>query len=832
MQFRELTDRYQLQKILRSTRFGTLLLATDTTSGRTVVIKLVTAGPSPGLAAAAPELERLAASLAGFGHPNLPAVLDFGFTADGSAFLVLEPLEGRTLDTVTDAPPARLLALVGQGLSGLEALAGRGLTHHNLSPDNLFVVASPGGERIVLLGLGTAVFRPRSPEVFQAENARFLAPELAAPGPADWRADLYSLALTACHALGATVGFGESPVVQLPLAVSFELESDEALRQTLEQSLRQHPAGRPTFKDFRQALRLAIGDEAVEEEAKLTVAPLTPPAPAAVLPFVPPAAPPAAAQPVQPVAQALPPLTIPEAWAPSLAKPAAPSSPPAMLSSPAAPEFSLPDPLPAVEEPPEEQGEVLTAVDDEILNALLSVPPPSPRPAGAAIEAPTKPATVSPFLKKKAPAAPAQPAAAAPVAGSPFLRRPAVLGAIAGAVVLGIVAGLWLLLRPQPKPAPPPPAAPRTALPAAFSQAPVDRLEEAKLQLAQGDDLKARRAVRSIFFGEQGLLSPAGCRELGAIEETLALAAFERLPSDLAKGLREGNVEVLQLAVEAGAGQEAGLAAEVRANFDRARGIVEAYEQARAAAARGEDVQVLERFAALTALLPRAGDPEDLRGKAAQALEQQAESMVQNARYPQALALLGPIQRTWPDRPGLAERIASYQTYQANEKAQEELLAALPALERRKKPWDGLQMLKDVEPTPHLAPRLAEARKRLETLLAQLDQQPPQVVLRDGYLLEYSRGTVAELSFRATDDYQVGEVKVLARPEGGKFREVAPETTRTGYTTVALDPAFHRNGTVEIYVVATDLSGHEGFLGSAEKPLLIKRKQGFERLIQ
>jgi eukaryotic-like serine/threonine-protein kinase len=832
MQFRELTDRYQLQKILRSTRFGTLLQATDTTSGRTVVIKLVTVGPSPGLAAAAPEFERLAASLAELGHPNLPKVLDSGFTTDGGAFLALEPLEGRGLDAVTDVPPARLLAMVGQGLSGLEALAARGLAHHNVSPDNLFVVSAPGGERVVLLGLGTAVFRPRSPEAFQAENARFLAPELASPGAADWRADLYSLALTTCHALGATVGFGEAPVVQLPLAVSFELESDEALRQTLEHSLRQRPAERPTFKDFRQALRLAIGDAAVEEEAKTAVAPPPPPAPAAVLPFVPPAATPVAAQPVQPAAQALPPLTIPEAWTPSLAEPVTLSSPPPMLSSPIAPEFSLPDPLPpAVEEPSEEQGDVLSSVDDEILNALLSVPPPPPRPAGATAEAPA-PSKVAPFLKKKAPAAPAQPAAATPVASSPLLRRPAVLGAIAGAVVLCIVAGLWFLLRPQSEPAPPPPPPPRITLPTAFSQPPVDRLEEAKLQLAQGEDLKARRAVRSILFGEQGLLSLSGCRELGAIEETLALAALERLPADLSKGLREGNVEILQAAVEAGAGQEAGLAADVSANFDRARGIVEAYEQARAAAARGDHVQVLEGFAALATLLPKAGDPEDLRGKAAQALEQQAESMVQNARYPQALALLGPIQRTWPDRPGLAERLASYQTYQANEKAQEQLLAALPGLERRKKPWDGLQMLNEVEPTPHLAPRLAEARKRLETLLAQLDQQPPQVVLRDGYLLEYSRGTVAELSFRATDDYQVGEVKVLARPQGGKYQEVGLETTRTGYKTVAFDPAFHRNGTVELYVVATDLSGHQGFLGSAEKPLVIKRKQGFERLIE
>jgi hypothetical protein len=296
--------------------------------------------------------------------------------------------------------------------------------------------------------------------------------------------------------------------------------------------------------------------------------------------------------------------------------------------------------------------------------------------------------------------------------------------------------------------------------------------------------------------------------------------------------LRTGNLEVLQTAVEAGTGQETALAPEVRADLERARGIVEAYSQARTAASRGDHVQALERFAALMTLLPGASDPENLRGKAAEALETQAEALVGNARYPEALARLAPLQRAWPDRRGLAERVTRYETYQRDEKAQAALLAALPGLERRRKPWDGLQAMQGLAPTPHLAPRFAAARQRLAALLAQLDREPPRVVLRDGYLLEYARGTVAELSFRATDDYQVKEVKLLARPQGGKFRSLPLETTRSGYSTVKLDPSFHRNGTVELYVVATDLSGHEGRYGSADKPLQLKRKQGFERLIQ
>jgi len=243
-------------------------------------------------------------------------------------------------------------------------------------------------------------------------------------------------------------------------------------------------------------------------------------------------------------------------------------------------------------------------------------------------------------------------------------------------------------------------------------------------------------------------------------------------------------------------------------------------------------VQVLERFAALAALLPKANDPENLRGKAAQALESEADARVAQGKYAEALAKLGPIQQAWPDRPGLSERIARYGDWQRSEKEQETLLAALPGIERRKKPTDGLEALKGVAPTPHLAPRFAEARARLENLLVRLDQQPPKLVLRDGYLLDYARGTVAELSFRATDDYEIKDVKVLARPAGGKFRELPLEKDRAGYYTIQIAPGFHQNGTVDLYAVATDSSGHETYLGSRDKPLQLKRKQGFDALIR
>lgn len=835
MQFREITDRYQLEKILKSNRFGTVLRARDTTSGRTVAVKLITVTSPPRLTAGAPAFEALAATLAALRVPSLPAVLDSGFTSDGSAFLAMELLEGKGLDAFHGVPPEQVLAWIGQALDGLVALAAQGVAHLNLSPDNLFVVGpapgEPGGETVTLLGLGTAIFRPRGAEAVgtvSSENARFQAPEVVAGAPADGRADLYSLALITCHALGATVGFGDSPVVQLPLSVTFELANDEALRQALERALRQRPEERPSLRELREALRLAIGASPATPAApvaaptpNLQVVRPAPPAPVAAAPAPPPLL---STADVSPSPRLVP---SPSPAAPLTAAPPMPALPP-IAAAPSLPPLAPVEAPPSPAAPPEEPRDVLSSVDDDLLNAMIA-PPPAARPAAAAAGArPQTGARVVPFLKK--PATPA-PAAGAPARGASPLRKPAVLAAGAGVVVLALLAGYWLWQRHLQAAEDVQPAS-TAGLRQPFTQPPIDRLEEAKLDLAEGDDLKARRAMRSMAWGEQGLLPAGGCRTLDAIQENLALAAFERLPADLESGLKSGNLEILESAVEAGAGQQAALAPDVRASYDRAKSAVDAYSQVRAAAAEGNSVQALERFAALAAVLPKPTDPDDLRGKAAKAIEGQAEKLVQDGQYAEAVTALGPLQRTWPDRSGLRERLASYETYRQNEARQERILADLPNLERHRKPWDGLQMLKGVEPTPHLAPQFEAARARLEDQLARLDKEPPTLVLRDGFELTYARGTMVNLSFRATDDYEVRDVKMMARPEGGKYREVPLDKTRVGTYTVVIPPSFHQNGTVDFYVVATDLSGHETSLGSRDQPMQLKRQQGFDRILR
>lgn len=817
MQFREVTERYRLEKIVRSTRSGTVLRAVDSQSGQTVAVKLITVGPSPGLEEGGPKFEHLAATLAGLRHPSLPPVLDSGFTPDGSAFLVFPFYDGRNFETVAGGPPEQILPLVLQALDGLEVLAARGLAHHNITIDNLFVADGPNGPRIKLLGLGTAIF-----QVPDGPNARFRAPEMglsgtgAAGSVADWRADLFSFGMTACRGLGATEALdqGDEPVVQMPFALSFELENSEGIRQVLERCLRRRPDERPSPALIREAFRPALTGGAPEWQEKTSPMIFAEPEPAPVQPVAampaPAPAPPVAAPPA-PEVRAAAPAPVPVAPPPPMA--------PVATAAPVASAAVLPEPEP--------EGELFPAITDDILNALPEDWQPAPPKAAA------DPARVLPFLGKAKGAAPAVEAegdepsaeAVAPAAVPPP-RRTAVLAGVGLILVLVIAGGLWMVLRPEPAsapavaapvaPAPPPPPARKPA---------AERLAEAQAALAAGKDFKARELIAS--FDAQDHAALGAQTALTELQQALATNATEHLGDDLEKGLA-GSLDNLRNAVSANVALGTAAPAELQESLEKARQALALYSEAEKASQGPDPAAVLQHYGALAALIPKIDDPDGIRDRAAAAIEAEAQKLAEAGQYPAAVARLQAIQSTWPDRPGFAERLAEFEGYQRDEVTQKALLDKLASIERRRKPFDGLEAIREVKPVPSLAPRFDEIRQRLEAQLTRLDGQPPQVFLRDGYFLEYARGTVANLSFRVTDDYEVKSVKAMARPQGGKMREMTLKKNKFGYD-LEIPASFHQNGTVELYVVATDLSGHEGFYGSPDSPKQLKRSSGYTR---
>src|SRR3954469_25149737 len=153
--------------------------------------------------------EREAEAAARLDHPNIVAVTDFGRTADGMLFLVMELLQGQSLTSLIrpdgvgqPLPVERALHIERQILRALEHAHQSGIVHRDLKPDNVMIVARDGERDIVmLLDFGIAkITAPTDGEPGQAltqagvvfGTPEYLSPEQAMGEEADCRADLYS----------------------------------------------------------------------------------------------------------------------------------------------------------------------------------------------------------------------------------------------------------------------------------------------------------------------------------------------------------------------------------------------------------------------------------------------------------------------------------------------------------------------------------------------------------------------------------------------------------------------------------------------------------------
>jgi len=141
-------------------------------------------------------------------HPGIVEIYDFGHHSDGSAYIVMEFLEGESLSTrlrtqgvMAEARAASLCRQVGGALAAAHA---KGIVHRDLKPDNIFIVRDTdiaGGERAKVLDFGIAKLASDQPG--QQSMTRtgmvmgtpaYMAPEQCkGAGNVDQRSDLYAL---------------------------------------------------------------------------------------------------------------------------------------------------------------------------------------------------------------------------------------------------------------------------------------------------------------------------------------------------------------------------------------------------------------------------------------------------------------------------------------------------------------------------------------------------------------------------------------------------------------------------------------------------------------
>jgi serine/threonine-protein kinase len=157
-------------------------------------------------------------------HPNIVEVLDAGVTPEGEPYILMELLEGDSLEKRLRKDGRMAVRVVQeiarQAGSALSAAHAAGIVHRDLKPENIFLVpdpASPMGFRVKVLDFGIAKVRPRenwgstvkTKAGLLMGSPSYMSPEQCRDSSdVDLRSDIYSLAVMVYEMLAGVPPFG------------------------------------------------------------------------------------------------------------------------------------------------------------------------------------------------------------------------------------------------------------------------------------------------------------------------------------------------------------------------------------------------------------------------------------------------------------------------------------------------------------------------------------------------------------------------------------------------------------------------------------------------
>ncbi|MGF1510220.1 MAG: protein kinase [Myxococcota bacterium] len=198
-------NKYRLQRPLARGGMGLVYLAVQEPLGRSVAVKVLQE-PS-GDNTFRERFIAEASICARLSHPNIVTVHDYGEAENGALFMVMEYVEGETLDRVLGRevrlPATRVIPFIRQVASALSHAHRAGIVHRDLKPSNIVVTKGPDGERVKVLDFGIAKAFGRHGvhelhhDLTEAGKLigtpRFMAPEQIRKRAVDQRTDLYAL---------------------------------------------------------------------------------------------------------------------------------------------------------------------------------------------------------------------------------------------------------------------------------------------------------------------------------------------------------------------------------------------------------------------------------------------------------------------------------------------------------------------------------------------------------------------------------------------------------------------------------------------------------------
>ncbi len=194
-------------------------------------------------------------------HPNIIEIFEEGDTGDGTAYMVMEYLDGSSLADIVSKGPIQVKRAVGlmiQMARGIARAHDLGVIHRDLKPENIFVCKGAGGDELVkLLDFGIALSKQDSRLTGTGElfgTPQYMAPERITSTDAGAASDLYALGVIFFEMLTARLPFDAPDVATFfvrhlkdpPLPIrTIHPGTPESLADLIERLLAKEPKNRP-----------------------------------------------------------------------------------------------------------------------------------------------------------------------------------------------------------------------------------------------------------------------------------------------------------------------------------------------------------------------------------------------------------------------------------------------------------------------------------------------------------------------------------------------------------------------------------------------------------
>ena len=289
---------YQLGELLGRGGMGEVYKATHRMLARPAAIKLIRpemlgAVDKEAAKLAVTRFRREAEAAANLRSQHTVELYDFGVTADGTLYLVMEYLEGMDLETLVrqkgPLPAGRIIHILRQVCDSLEEAHATGLVHRDIKPANIhlgrvglredFVKVLDFGlvKEVSSVSVGDSM--STIPGQMALGTPGYMAPEMALGERVDGRADIYALGCVAYFLLTGALVFEAETTFQMiakhlqsppiPPSQRTERPVSPELERLILKCLAKDPSARPqSAAQLAQALEFIPTEAWSEDQAR------------------------------------------------------------------------------------------------------------------------------------------------------------------------------------------------------------------------------------------------------------------------------------------------------------------------------------------------------------------------------------------------------------------------------------------------------------------------------------------------------------------------------------------------------------------------------------